>query len=207
MTLLEGMAEAGKSVFSQHLAFQALVDGHKVAYFTTDTTANGLADQMGSIGLDASKYIRSSKLQIHEVARPKPNEDVDPLLRALAGEIEQLPSEYSCVIMDSVTNYARPGSGNSLLSFFVYCQDLCRENRSAVLVARPYAFDENMLNRLHSLCNGHISLADETMGAKVVKTITVRKTRNVDVRSDNRVNFEVMDGVGIRIVPGARIKV
>ena len=207
VTLLDGMAAAGKTVLCQHIAFQALVDGHNVAYFTTDTTADGLANQMSSIGLDASKYIRSNRLQIHEVTRPKPDQDVDLLLRALAQEIEQLPREYGCVIVDSVTNYARPGSGNSILSFFVYCQDLCREDRSAVLVARPYAFDENMLNRLHSLCNCHISLADESLGAKVVKTVNVQKVRNVDVRSDNQVNFEVMDQVGIRIIPGARIRV
>ena len=73
-------------------------------------------------------------------------------------------------------------------------------------MGRSYSFDEKMLNRLEVLCDAHLSLSAEKIGAKVVKMLEVRKVHNAALYSGNTVSFEVVQGIGLRIVPGSKVK-
>ena len=40
----------------------------------------------------------------------------------------------------------------------------------------------------------------------MVKMLEVHKVRNADLNTSNLVSFEVVDGMGLRIVPGSKVK-
>jgi CheY-like chemotaxis protein len=62
-------------------------------------------------------------------------------------------------------------------------------------------FEGDMMDRLQSMCDTHISLRSERIGGKVVKALEVRKANNVELNRDNTVNFQVDQQVGMRIMP------
>ena len=54
ISLVEGFPEAGKSILCQHLAYESLLSGHGVAYFTSEYSPQGLITKMASIGREVS---------------------------------------------------------------------------------------------------------------------------------------------------------
>ena len=79
--------------------------------------------------------------------------------------------------------------------------------RTVILVARSYAFQEQMLDRLQTLCDAHLKLHAERIGAKAVKRLEVRSIHNTSLTLGNTIGFEVVRGVGIRVVPGSRVRI
>ena len=78
---------------------------------------------------------------------------------------------------------------------------ICSGGKTIVLVAHSDAFNEQMLIRLRSLCDAHLSLRVEKSGAKLLKTLEVHKIHNAELLTGNIVGFEVEPKAGIRIVP------
>ena len=64
LTLMEGTPQSGKSVLSQHIAYESLLEGHGVTFFASDSTPKGLVVQMGSIGLEVSGHVDSDSLRV-----------------------------------------------------------------------------------------------------------------------------------------------
>ena len=214
LTLLDGIPSSGKSVLCQYFAYDSLRRGRNVAYYTSEYTAKGLIDQMGSFGLDISTYVRASKLGIYPLDDPTltgdPGSPVDPgrLMAQLTTDIQHLPSQfYRVVIVDDLTNLASVTGETVLMSAFASFKRLCDRGSTIILTGRPYAFDEKVLNRLQVMCDAHISLVADKVGAKLVKMLEVRKLRNAELRVGNTINFDIESGEGLRIVPGAKVKV
>ena len=213
LTLIEGVPSGGKSVLCQHLTYESLQDGHCLAYFTCGSTANDIITQMGSFGLEVSKYFRDGTLGIYPMEEP--TEDADPehceeperLMALLAADIKGVHSQYKVIIVDDITKLVIYNDEKAIMRFFASCKSLCEAGRAIILVARSYAFDETMLNRLHVMCDAHLILRDEKIGAKNVKTLEARKVRNTDMNTSNTVSFEVVQGIGLRVVPGAKVRV
>jgi flagellar protein FlaH len=95
----------------------------------------------------------------------------------------------------------------SIIDFFSMCKDLCDDGRSILLVAHSYAFDEEMLVRIRSLCDAHFKLRLEQVGDRLVKIMEVLKVRGADRPTGDIVSFEVEPKVGMRIIPLAKAKV
>ena len=207
LTLVEGSQSAGKSVLCQHLAYNSLLDGHGVAYFTSENDAQGLSSQMASIGLRVSRYIQGNRFAVHPMEKPSSGDAPAGLMDLLVERIGQLPSEHNIVIVDSITNLAYHIQRSALLDFFSNCQRLCDNGRTVILVARSYVFDGPTLARLHNLCNSHLSLGEETFGQRTVKMIEVSKVRGAEPRNGNTVGFDVMPETGIRVSSGARVRI
>jgi len=208
LTLIEGPAQAGKSVVCQHFTYGALVDGHRAAYFTSEHTAGSLAKQMGSIGLGISKYLRDERLSIHPVEEPVPGEDSGPLLSALAVDIDRhLPKKCDFVTVDAITSLVGYSQAQSIVEFFSSCKRLCSKGRTVMVVAHSYAFDASMFTRLSTLCDSHLRLRSGKIREKVVRMLEVVKVDNVELNRDNIISFEVEPGAGIRIIPFSQAKV
>ena len=92
------------------------------------------------------------------------------------------------------------------MGFFSSCQRQCEEGRTIVVVARPSAFNQNLLARLHGLCNTHISMVMETVRDKMVTTLEVAKVSNSEPRSDNRLSFQVEPDLRVKIIPKSRVR-
>ena len=201
LTLIGGGSSAGKSVLCQHLAYGAVQEGHRVAYFTSENNTRSLITQMESIGLEnAAGHLRADELRICPLDEPTPDGASD-VIRNLLGGIENLPRQYKVIFLDSITNLAATGQESSIIPFFTSCKHLCNGGRTLILVAHSYAFDEQMFIRLASLCDAYLSLRVENSGAKLVKMLEVHKIHNAEQLTGNVVGFEVQPGAGIRIVP------
>ena len=207
LTLVEGTPATGKSVLCQHLCYESLLDGHGVAYFTSDLAAKDLVGQMNSLGRDVSRYFREGKLGVYPVAGGATEQcDGEQLMALLARDIERLPGQYKIIIVDSVTDLVTQSQETAIMGFFSSCKRLGDEGRTNIVVARSYSFDAQMLNRLEVLCDAHLSLSAEKIGAKVVNMLEVRKVHNAKLYSGNTVSFEVVRGIGLRTVPGSKVK-
>ena len=108
--------------------------------------------------------------------------------------------------MDCITEVAQISRNQAVLGFFTSCQRQCNQGRTIVIVTRSSAFDENLLPRLHGVCDAHISLGAEQMWDKLVNTLEVRKVNKSDLNSNNRFSFQIEPAVGIKFVPMSRVK-
>ena len=197
LALIEGAPSVGKSILCQHLAYGSLQDGHGVAYLTSGDSPEGLVAQMGSMGLDVSRHLQTGRFSIHAMERPAHGQEPGDLLVA----------RRSLTIVDSVGDLAHISEDNAVVRFFSNSEGLCAQKRAIIMVARSYIFSESLLSRLHSLCNSHLSLKEEMMAKKAVKTLEVRKIGGVESRTPKLASFEVVPGMGIRILPGVRVKI
>ena len=206
LTLVEGDSSAGKSVLCQHLTYGALIDGHSAVYFTSERTPKSLVTQMISVGLPVLKDLRTDKLCIYPVQNPE-DDDADPLLGALAIDIERLPSQYDFIVVDAVTNLATYSQEQDIIGFFSACKRQCSKGRTIIVVAHSYALAENMFTRLGTLCDARLKLRGRKVRDKVVRMIEVVKVKNVELNRDNVLSFRVEPEVGIQIIPFSQTKV
>lgn len=212
LTLVEGSSSSGKSVLCQHLAYGALLDGHAVAYFTSEKSPKALTGQMGSIGLGVSNYVRGDKLRMYPIKEPNEagttNDGEDPgsLMASLSADVENLTDKHRVIIIDSISNLATFTPDLAVLSFFSFCKRLCNEGRTIIVVGHSAAFEETLLRRIRFLCDGNIILRHLNLGRILGKTLAVNKIQGAELGTDNPSAFEVELGDGIRILPMARVK-
>ena len=206
LTFLEGASDAGKSILCQHFTVEALHGGHCVAYFSSQHTAESLVTQMASIGLDAFDDLEEDKLCVYPLEWPNRDEDPGPFLALLAQHIEILLSQYNFIIADAITSLAETSDDRAIISLFSTCKRLCRDGRTIILVADPYAFNRDTLDRVRAQCDTHISLWAESLGRRQVNTLEVHKVDNMHLESDNRVSFDVRPKMGMNIIPISRAK-
>ena len=207
LTLIEGTSSAGKSVLCQHLTYESLRRGHGAAYFTSGTTSKDLIAQMSSIGMDVSAYLLEGDLRIYSVEETAPGDGPDESMALLAAGIQGLESQHEVIIVDSISSLASYSQDRAILEFFSTCKRLCEAGRTIIVVAHPYAFNENMLRRLRTLSDGYLSLSVEKIGAKLVKSLEVRNMHNAELHTANTITFQVVQGSGIRVVPSSRVQV
>ena len=175
LTLIEGQPDSGKSVLTQQMVWGSLKTGYKVAVFSTENTTKSLVTQMQSLNLDILDYLLLGKLQVFPVDAKKTtrslNEGLFPLLYSCAQK------GIDMVVIDSITYYATHVSVTDLISFFEDCKSLNRKGVSIICCVHSYAFEENTLVRIGAMCDAHLRLRIETMGAKMIKILEVAKVR------------------------------
>lgn len=204
LTLIEGQPDSGKSVLSQQMVWGSLKNGYKVTVFSTENTVKSLVTQMQSLNLDILDYFLLNKLQIHPVDARKTTRSLNEGL---------LPLVYNCaqrgvdlVVIDSITYYATHVSVVDLISFFEDCKSLNRKGLSIICSVHSYAFEENTLIRIGAMCDAHLKLRIETMGAKLIKILEVAKVRGAVMKTGNIVSFDVEPNWGIRIIPYSKAR-
>lgn len=201
LTLVVGSALTGKSVLCQHIAYGALQEGHGVAYFDSESTAQGLFTQMSSIGLKVSKHFRENELNIYPLPEPITVDNCRASMAALPQKIEGLPSKYEVIIVDAITNLAPYIRAQEVIDFFSSCRHLCDNGRAIIVVTRSSALhDENLLTRISPKCDAHMWLHASMLGTKLVLAVEVVKANNVELSWDNLVQFQIEPGVGMQIV-------
>ena len=207
LTMVVGSSAVGKSVLCQHLAHDALFENHNTAFFSSQYTAQVLVARMDSIGLPVSEYMRDDRLCIFPIEYPISSEDPDPMLGALALDLQFLASKYELIILDSISILASACEARSVMGFFTSCKRLCVRGATIITVADPSAFDGNLSARLHDLCDAHLTLSAGRVGDRDLLVLKVDKVNNKELRTDNSIRFEVASGAGIRIIPLSQVKV
>lgn len=203
LTLIEGESDAGKSVLSQQIMWGAIADLHRIIVFTSENTVKSLNKQMDSLGLNITDAILLDWIKIFtiESARMK----VMNTFTTILSGITRFPS-YDLTIIDSLTPALAHTSPEQVISFFEQAKKLCDNGRTIITIAHTYAFDEQILIRLRSICDAHLRLRIEEVGDKLVKVLEVSKVRGAVKNTGNILSFDVDPGVGMRIMPLGRAK-
>ena len=204
LSLIEGQPDSGKSVLTQQMVWGSLRNGLNAMVFTTENTTRSLVTQMQSLNLDILDYLLLSKLRIFPI-------DTKKTRRSLSGGL--MPLLTSCAdkgidlaVIDSITYYVTHASIEEVLTFFEDCKVLCDRGLSIFCVAHSYAFDENVMVRLGSMCDAHLRLRIETMGSKMIKILEVAKVRGAEMKTGNIISFDVEPSWGIKVIPYSKAK-
>jgi flagellar protein FlaH len=205
LTLIEGANDTGKSVLTQQLMWGALQQGFSLATYTTENTIKSLLKQMDSLSLDISDYFVFGNLQIYPIHL----EGVEwtggvPFLDYIATYVKAKPSEV--ILIDSLTVFVSDSSDAAILNFFASCKKICDSGKTILITAHTFAFGEEVLTRVRSICDGHISMKKEEVGDRLVRTMEVAKIRGAQKTTGNVVAFEVEPAFGLRIIPISRTK-
>jgi len=206
LALIEGAAAAGKSVLCQQLTYGAIRDGHYAVYFTSGNNARSLVNQMESIGLNVSSYLREDRLRIHPLKEPPPGEDAGPLLVESVQDIESLPRKYKVIVVDSISNLFLQSEERDIMNLFSSCKRLSDGGRTIFLVTHSYVLDESILTRLGSLCDVHFRLHVEIKGTKLVKSLEVRKVQSAQAVTSEVFDFEVEPWIGMRVIATSKAR-
>lgn len=209
VALIEGTSGSGKSVLCQHYSYAALSSRSRVAYFTFENSAESLANQMKSIGLDVSRELSTGALRILPLEEPYNDSEIEDgeCLALLAAEIQMLPPEYDLIIVDAITHLASCSSEISVLGFFRACKQVSNQGRTMILVTHTASFEERILVRLRALCDVHFRMSVEKFGQKLLKSLEVAKVHNAELDTGKIVNFDIKPGFGIQISPMNRASI
>jgi len=203
LTLIEGQSDAGKSVMSQQMMWGSLKAGHQVVLISTENTVMSFNTQMRSLGLDVLDYLLLGRLHVYSVesAGAEKKSTFDTVLRVM----DALP-EHDVVVVDSLTPVIVHNDVESVLRYFDQCKKRCDRGKTVLNVAHSYAFAEDLLIRLRSVCDAHFRLHIEEIGDKLVKVLDVAKVRGADQQTGNSLSFDVVPGMGMRIMPLGKAK-
>ena len=206
LVLLEGQSDAGKSVLSQHFSHSTLNDKISVACYTTENTVKSLLSQMNSLNLDVTDYFLCDRLRIYPVEMTAEDADTGESFDALKRHFESLPPRFELIIFDSLTGMVAHADDRGIIDFFAGCKKLCDQGRTIVTIVHSYAFADQMLIRVRSLCDAHLVMKIDQLGERLVKTMEVAKVRNADQSTGNVISFDVEPGIGMKIIPISKAK-
>ena len=206
LVLLEGQSDAGKSVLTQHFCHQSLVTRMSVANYTTENTVKSLMSQMNSLNLDITDYFLCDRIRIFPIEMSAEEESSAEAFRLLTSHFEALPSRFQLLVIDSLTAMVAHSDDRGIIDFFAGCKRLCDTGRTIVAIVHSYAFDENMLIRVRSLCDAHLIMKVEHIGERLIKSMEVAKVRNAELSTGNVISFDVEPGIGMKIIPLSKAK-
>ena len=208
LCLIEGHSDSGKSVLCQHLTYGTLTTGQaSVAYYTTENTVKSLISQMASLSLYVQEHFLADRLRIFPLTFRGMVKDGKKPFQILNRHFSTLPLRFKLIIVDSITMLISHSNPVSIIDFFSECKNLCDQDRSIILVAHSYAFEEDVLSRTRSLCDARFKLRLEQVGDRMVKLMEVLKVRGADRPTGDVVSFDIEPKVGMRIIPLAKARV
>jgi len=207
LCLLEGAKDSGKSIFMQQIMWGALNQDKKVLALTTEKTSRNLLNNMESLKQDISDYFIIGRSKIFEInasyveENPELSENLLQMLLEYVNECEE-----ELVLIDSLTILAVSASENTLLNFFTECVKLCDKGKTIFISVHGYAFSQEVLYRLRSVCDSCLELRIEQVGDKRIKTMEIQKLRGARKTTGNMLSFNVDSNSGLKIIPVSKVK-
>lgn len=204
LTLVEGHSDAGKSVLAQQMIWGTLHDNHKALLFTTENTLKSMVTQMDSLGLGVLDHILLGRFRVFPLSPTKTELSIcfEILLDSMSTH-----KGFGLIVIDSLTPLIAYSSQENILSYFERCKDLCDKGRTIINIAHSFAFNEELLIRIRSMCDAHLRLSIEEVGDKLLKTLEVAKVKGADKSTGNILSFDVEPGIGMKILPLSKAKV
>lgn len=205
LVLVEGQSDAGKSVFCQQIIWGSLNSNFKTVVFTTENTIRSLIPQMDSLGLEILDYLILGWCRIFPIKQSQIKGDTSNIFEIILDTIEK-NEDYQLCIVDSLTPMVTKTRGEEALSYFENCKALCDKGRTIINVTHTYAFEQDFLIRIRSICDAHFQFLIEKVGDKLVKTLEVAKIRGAAQSTGNILSFDVEPEIGMKIMPMSRAK-
>lgn len=208
--IIEGPNDSGKSVIAQQYVYGALNLGHKVLYITTETGVKSLLRGMRHISLDATYHFLTGRFMIFELHVKNLKWDrvlSSRFLEMLVKTINRFPA-YDIFVIDSLTYLVTHAEEKDVLNFFTEMRNLVDDHdRSVMITIHPYAFNQDLLVRMRSICDIHFTLSLKEIGEKIVKMLQVPKLKGAIKPSSIILSFEVDPAFGIKILPFSQARV
>ena len=182
----------------------AVQQGHIVCTYTTENTTKSLLEQMESLSLDVSDYFVLGRIKvfpIQSIEERSQSSDIS-LLDIILKDMQRKKAEV--VLIDSLTVFVTHSGVNEILNFFAACKKLCDYGKTILITVHEYAFNQEMLTRVRSICDVHISLRLEAVGDKLLKTMEVAKVRGARQVTGSILSFAVEPKLGLRLIPISR---
>ncbi len=199
LTLIDGHSHAGKSVLAQQMMWGSVQDGFRLSFFTTENTVKSLVRQMQSLSIDILDFLLLCRLRVYPVEVGHSQEiGLPTLLDAIRGERAR---GSDIVFVDALTPFILGPAPTDVIAFFQDCKRLCSEGMTIVAVIHSHAVSNELLVRITSICDAHLRLRTEEVGAKLIKVMEVAKVRGATRNTGNIVSFEIEPGLGMRIIP------
>ena len=205
LTLVEGQSDAGKSVLTQQLLWGSVKARCKAVVYTNENTVRSLVKQMESLSLEIFDQLLLGWLRIYPVQVAQ-GFSASEVFRIIVRSMQEQAS-HNLVVVDSLTQFITYTSTEDVLTFFEECKGLCDDGKTIIIIAHTYAFKEEILIRLSSMCDAHLRLRIEELGDQLVKVLEVAKIRGAGRSTGNVISFEVEPGLGMRLIPVSKVKV
>ncbi|OPY35391.1 MAG: flagellar accessory protein FlaH [Methanoregula sp. PtaU1.Bin051] len=208
LTLIEGENDTGKSVLTQQIMWGAMKQGLSVDLYTTESTTKSFIKQMESMSLDISDYFAWGYLKVfplHVVGFEWSKDEMQGILQRVINKIQE--SKAQVAVIDSLTLFTEYAESDSILTFFTNCKSLVDHGKTILITLHTYAFEEDTLVRIRSICDAHLNMKKAIMGDKYIMVMEVIKVRGAHKTTGNLVSFEVHPGYGMKIIPMSFAKV
>jgi flagellar protein FlaH len=202
LTLIEGENDTGKSVLTQQIIWGAMKQGMSVDLFTTESTSKSFIKQMESMSLDISDYFAWGHLKVfplHVVGFEWKKEEMVGILAKMITYFQN--SKAQVIIIDSLTLFTEYAENDAILTFFTNCKSLVDHGKTVLITLHTYAFEEDTLVRIRSICDAHLNMKKALMGDKYVMMLEVVKVHGAKKTTGNMVSFEVHPGYGMKVIP------
>jgi len=202
LTLIEGENDTGKSVLTQQVMWGAMKQGLSVDLFSTENTTKSFIKQMESMSLDISEYFAWGYLRVfplHIVGVEWTKDEMEEILLRLITSIKNSPAQVA--IIDSLTLFTEYADTDTILTFFTNCKSLVDRKKTILVTLHTYAFEEDTLVRIRSICDAHLNMKKALMGDKYVMMLEVVKVHGAKKTTGNMVSFEVHPGYGMKVIP------
>lgn len=209
LTLIEGDNDSGKSVLSQQITYGALKDGFRVRYITTENTVRSLISQMESLSYDVSWYFISGALKVTPLQVSGLTWDSVVSKSYLSTTLRFIMNDASSdiIMIDSLTYLVTHAREKDVLEFFSNIRNLVdNEGRAIFFTIHTYAFTQDMLIRIRSICDGHIKLVIKEVRDQTVRFINIAKLRGASKATGNIIGFIVDPAFGIKVLPFSQAK-
>ena len=207
LTLIEGENDTGKSVMCQQFTYGSLMQGHCVAYYTTENTIRSLLSQMESLSLDVSDFFAWGYLKIFPIHLEGINwskEKMRRVLNLMANHIKILKEDV--VIIDSLTMFATHSTEDDVLEFLTKLKNICDRGKTILITLHKHAFKEDTLVRIRSACDCHLVLRKELVEDRYINVLEVAKVRGAKKTTGNVISFEIHPSFGLKIIPLSEAK-
>jgi archaeal flagellar protein FlaH len=208
LTLIEGENDTGKSVLTQQIMWGAMKQGLNVNLYSTEMTAKSFLSQMESMSLDVSDYFAWGYIKLfplHMVGFKWSKTEMDGILERIIDHIRA--SKAQVAIIDSLTMFTEYTTQETVLTFLTNCKTLVDHGKTILITLHTYAFQEDTLIRIRSICDAHLMMKKTLLGDKYVMVMEVIKVRGARKTTGNLVSFEVHPGYGMKIIPVSMARV
>jgi flagellar protein FlaH len=209
LTLIEGDNDSGKSVLSQQIAYGALKDGFRVRYVTTENTVRSLISQMESLSFNITWYFISGTFRITPLQVTGLTWDSTVSKSYLSTVLKFIKNDVNSdiIIIDSLTYLVTHAEEKDVLEFFSDIRNMVDgEGKAIFFTIHTFAFSQDMLIRIRSICDGHIKLVIKEVRDQTVRFIDVAKLRGASKTTGSIIGFVVDPAFGIKVLPFSQAK-
>lgn len=209
LTIIEGPNDSGKSVLTQQIIYGATKQNLRTRCITSETKFTDLVRQMDSLSFKVVDSVKNGQFRITELQGESHNWNVElsSLYLSVTEKFIRSDKLSNLVIIDSLTCLVTHASSEDVLKFFTGIKRIVdSDKRSIIITLHPYAFNDDMLIRIRSICDNYFKLSIQEIGGKIARSLEMKKIRGVSKDSSGFLTFQVDPAFGIKVMPFTRAK-